>query len=132
MSLSLPVLLVASAFAVGLILLCVGILMAWRDTVQRIGGGPVDLHGALLPEIGNIIERIETRLSAQEIQRAAEMEHLRQSLSHMRSDVEWLTSERMIEQAIEMCRDGLSNDRISQELGMQPESVRTLKLLRAH
>jgi hypothetical protein len=129
---SLPILLVASAFAVGLVLLAAGVLLAWRDAMQRFGGKPVDLHSTLLPEIGRLIDRIETRLSAQERQRATDMEHLHQNIVQMRADVEWLAGERMIEQAIEMCRDGLSNDRISADLGLQPDAVRTLKLLRTH
>lgn len=129
---SLPILLVTSAFAVGLILLSMGVLLAWRDAMQRRHAVPVETQPNLLPEIGNIIERLESRISTHEHQRANDMEHLRQNIAQMRADVEWLAGERMIEQAIEMCREGLTTERISQDLGMQPEDVRTLKLLRAH
>jgi hypothetical protein len=50
----------------------------------------------------------------------------------MRADLEWLTGERMIEQAIQMCRDGYSSREVSQETGLAPEAVRTLNMLRAH
>jgi hypothetical protein len=129
---SLPILVVATAFAIGLILLAAGVLLAWRDAVQRFGGNHAALQSTLLPEIGTIIARIETRLATHEDQRASDMEQLRQNIAQMRADVEWLAGERMIEQAIEMCRDGLSSDRISAELGLQPDAVRTLKLLRTH
>lgn len=129
---SLPILLVTSAFAVGLLLLSIGVLLAWRDTAQNRKAVTVTLQPNILPEIGSIIERLETRISSQEDQRANDMEHLRQNIAQMRADVEWLAGERMIEQAIEMCREGLTTERISQDLGMQPEDVRTLKLLRAH
>lgn len=129
---SLPILFVTSAFAIGLILLSTGVLLAWRDSVQRRKTVQVELQPSLLPEIGNIIERLESRISTHEHQRVNDMEHLRQNIAQMRADVEWLAGERMIEQAIEMCREGLTTERISQDLGMQPEDVRTLKLLRAH
>lgn len=132
LSLSLPMLLVLSVFVIGLILLTTGALLAWRDAAQRFGDNSAEVQSLLLPEIGTIVERIETRLSAQDRQRCAEMELLRQDLAHMRADVEWLAGERMIEQAIEMCRDGLSNERIASDLGLQSDSVRTLKLLRTH
>jgi len=132
LSISLPMLLVLSVFVVGLILLATGALLAWRDAAQKFGDNSAEVQSLLLPEIGTIIERIETRLTAHDRQRCAEMELLRQDLAHMRADVEWLAGERMIEQAIEMCREGLSNERIGADLGLQPESVRTLKLLRTH
>jgi hypothetical protein len=130
--LTLPILLAISVFAVGLIFLTAGALLAWRDAARKFGDDSPDMQSMLLPEIGTIIERIENRLSAQELQRCADMNLLRQDLAHMRADVEWLAGERMIEQAIEMCREGMSNDRVSSELGLQPDAVRTLKLLRTH
>ncbi|NEX45265.1 hypothetical protein [Pseudotabrizicola algicola] len=131
-SLSLPLLLIISGFAAGLVFMTFGAVLAWRDASKRFGDNSVDVQSMLMPEIGTIIERIETRLSAQELQRCADMELLRQDLAHMRSDVEWLAGERMIEQAIQMCRDGLPTERISADLGLQPEAIRTLKLLRTH
>jgi hypothetical protein len=130
--LTIPILLFLSVFVVGLIFLTTGALLSWRDAAQRFGDNSPDVQSLLLPDIGMIVERIETRLSAQDRERCAQMELLRQDLAHMRADVEWLAGERMIEQAIEMCREGHSNERVSADLGLQPESVRTLKLLRTH
>jgi len=132
MSLSAPILLVISVFVVGLVFLAVGAMLAWRDVMQRLGEKTVAAQPLLVPELGTIIECIETRLSLHEQQRCSELEQLRKHLFDMRADVEWLAGERMIEQAIEMCRDGLSNERISADLGLQPNAVRTLKLLRTH
>lgn len=130
--LTIPILLFLSVFVIGLIFLTAGALMSWRDAAHRFGDNSPDMQALLLPEIGTLVERIETRLSAQDRQRCADMDLLRQDLAHMRADVEWLAGERMIEQAIEMCRDGLPNDRISADVGLQPDAVRTLKLLRTH
>ena len=135
MPLSLPILYIVSAcacaFAVGLGLLA-GVLLAWRNTIQQFSNNPSELQARILPEIGAIVEQIENRLATQDRHRLSDMDQLRQSVAHMRADVEWLVGERMIEQAIEMCRDGLSTDRISADLGLQPDAVKAIRLLRVH
>lgn len=132
MPLSFPILFVLTALVLGFMLLAVAALFAWRDVMRRIGGPFPDVRAAVLPEVSTLLDRVDARLCAEERQRGAEMEQLQVTLSQMRADYEWLAGERMIEQAIEMCRDGLSNERISSELGIPPASVRTLKLLRTH
>lgn len=131
MSISLPVLIVLSVVVIGLTLLSVATLLAWRDALQRLGRPVVDPVATVPPEVGALLARVERRLAdAQDC--SAEMARMHQTLLQMRADVEWLAGERMIEQAIEMCRAGLSNESISADLGLHPADVRTLRLLRAH
>ena len=131
MSISLPVLIVLSVVVIGLTLLSVATLLAWRDALQRLGRPVVDPVATVPPEVGALLARVERRLAdAQDC--SAELARMHQTLLQMRADVEWLAGERMIEQAIEMCRAGLSNESISADLGLHPADVRTLRLLRAH
>lgn len=78
------------------------------------------------------IELLGDQLQAQDQRRQAEAVALRDDLNALRSDVEWLTSERMIEQAIAMCREGLPNHEIGDTLGLSSDTVRTIRLLRTH
>ena len=71
------------------------------------------------------IELLGDQLQAQDQRRQAEA-------VAQRADVEWLTSERMIEQAIAMCREGLPNSEIGDTLGLSSDTVRTIRLLRTH
>lgn len=133
MSPTLSILIIVSACAVAIgIGLLAGAILAWRNTLLQFGNNPTELQARILPEIGAIVEQIDTRLATQEQHRTSDMEQLRQSVAHMRADMEWLVGERMIEQAIQMCRDGLSTDRISADLGLQPEAVKAIRLLRVH
>ncbi|MGP9805071.1 hypothetical protein [Paracoccus sp. NSM] len=78
------------------------------------------------------IELLGDQLQAQDQRRQAEAVALREDLNALRADVEWLTSERMIEQAIAMCREGLPNSEIGDTLGLSSDTVRTIRLLRTH
>lgn len=78
------------------------------------------------------IELLGDQLQAQDQRRQAEAVALRDDLNALRADVEWLTSERMIEQAIAMCREGLPNSEIGDTLGLSSDTVRTIRLLRTH
>lgn len=78
------------------------------------------------------IELLGDQLASQEQLRRDEATALQDNLTALRCDVEWLTSERMIEQAIAMCREGAPNHEISDKLGLGPDAIRTIRLLRAH
>lgn len=132
MTLSLPVLFVLTALIAGLVLLLVGILMGWREVVRQSATMRQDLIAQMTPELNAHTRQIESLLSAHHDQRQTEDAAIRQDLSAMRADLEWLAGERMIEQALTMFRDGVSVKDVSAELGLPVETVRTLNLLRAH
>jgi hypothetical protein len=57
---------------------------------------------------------------------------LKADIQHLKSDVEWLAGERMIEQAIQMAQTGLQPDDIGRELGMTRETAETIAAFRKH
>jgi hypothetical protein len=129
---TLPVVLALTALMAGLVLLLIGILMGWREVVRQSAAMRQDLIAQMAPEFAAHTRQIETLLSTHQAQRQTEDEAVRQDLSAIRADLEWLAGERMIEQALSMFREGVSVTEVSQELGLPVETVRTLNLLRAH
>lgn len=132
MTFSLPVLVVLTALIAGLVLLLVGILMGWREVVRQSATLRQDVIAQMTPVFGAHTRQIETLLSAHHDQRQSEDAALREDLSAMRADLEWLAGERMIEQALTMFREGVPVKEVSTQLGLPLETVRTLNLLRAH
>lgn len=129
---SLPVLLAMTALIAGLVLLLVGVVMGWREVVRQSATMRQDLIAQMDPALTDHARRIETLLAVHHAQRQTEDEAMRQDLSAIRADLEWLAGERMIEQALSMFREGVSVKDVSAELGLPIETVRTLNLLRAH
>lgn len=129
---SMPVLVVLTALIAGLALLLVGILMGWRDVIRQSATMRQDLLAQMSPELSAQTRHIQTLLTAHHDQRQTDDAAMRQDLSAIRADLEWLAGERMIEQALTMFRDGVSVKDVSAELGLSVETVRTLNLLRAH
>jgi hypothetical protein len=129
---SFVVLVAITAFVAGLVVLVVGILLGWRDSMRRSDELFQDLIRGFRPELGAQSDALGALIATQDSQRRAEHAALRDSLDTMRADLEWLTGERMIEQAIQMCRDGQSTGDISRQTGLTHETVHTLNMLRAH
>ncbi len=57
---------------------------------------------------------------------------LKADIQHLKSDVEWLAGERMIEQAIQLAQTGLEPDDIGHELGLTRETAETIAAFRKH
>lgn len=57
---------------------------------------------------------------------------LKADIQHLKSDVEWLAGERMIEQAIQMAQRGLEPDDIGRELGLTRDTAATIAMFRKH
>lgn len=126
--LPLSVALIATALIGGLILLGAAALMGWRRANRQLlaaeqAAGDVALEA---------LRRVEARIDRLQTLRSEETLRLGADLAALRSEIEWLTSERMIEQAAQMCRDGAGHDRIGSELGLSTDTVRTIALLRTH
>lgn len=123
-SLTLVGLLVLTALCGGLIVALVGVLLGWRNAVQA----PV--HNA--HDVIAAVARFENLLAHDQKHAQAARAALHQDLAAIRADLEWLSGERMIEQALTMFRDGKSDRDVSAELGLPLDTVRSLNLLRAH
>lgn len=57
---------------------------------------------------------------------------LKADIQHLKTDVEWLAGERMIEQAIQMAQSGLEPDDIGRELGLTRDTAYTIAAFRKH
>lgn len=117
-------LLLLTALCGGLIVALVGALLGWRNAVQA----PV--HNA--QDVIAAVARFEALLAQDQKLAQAARAALQQDLAAIRAEVEWLSGERMIEQALTMFRDGKTDRDVSTELGLPLDTVRSLNLLRAH
>lgn len=133
-SISMPALIILMALALCLAMVTMGAALGRRNRPRATAAVAVPLNPAVIPPFNTaeIVGAIETLLAAQEQRRQDEQSVLRSDLAALRGDVEWLTSERMIEQAIEMCREGAPTQEISDSLGLSGDAIRTIRLLRAH
>ena len=57
---------------------------------------------------------------------------LKADIQHLKSDVEWLAGERMIEQAIQLAQTGMDADDIGRDLGLTRETAETIAAFRKH
>ena len=99
------------------------------------------LHAAETPDsaselAGVFAQRLESIL-AEQSQRQSEalsdaLAGLKSDIQHLKSDVEWLAGERMIEQAITLAQTGLEADEIGRELGLTRETAETIRMFRRH
>ena len=131
-TLSFPVMIALTAILAGLLCLLFGILLGWREVVRQSANMRQEMLAQMTPQFAAHRQDIETLLSAHNDQRQTGDAALRQDLSAIRADLEWLAGERMIEQALTMFRDGVPLKDVSAELGLPIETVRTLTMLRAH
>lgn len=133
-SISMPALIILMALALCLAMVTMGAALGRRNRPRATAAVAAPLAHPVIPPFNTaeIVGAIETLLAAQEQRRQDEQSVLRSDLAALRGDVEWLTSERMIEQAIEMCREGAPTQEISDSLGLSGDAIRTIRLLRAH
>jgi hypothetical protein len=108
-----------------------GLWLHARETRRRMTGYAAATELLVSREVASLSGQIG-QLGAKRVELGDDMQSLRNDLSAIRADLEWLAGDRMIEQAIQMCRDGLPADKISADCGLSPESLRSLKVLRAH
>ncbi len=62
----------------------------------------------------------------------ATIEAMASEIKDMRSDVQWLTSERMIDQAINMAREGESGSEIARQTGISADELVAMQAFRRH
>ncbi|PLL12075.1 hypothetical protein C0V75_14425 [Tabrizicola sp. TH137] len=139
MTLGTSALLVAILLA-GVSLVTFGLM---RNRARAVEEGPQTgfLEGAQMPELtadmsGAFAARLEAIL-AEQTQRQSEalsdaLAGLKSDIQHLKSDVEWLAGERMIEQAITLAQTGLEADEIGRELGLTRETAETIRMFRRH
>ena len=87
-------------------------------------------------DLANLIQAGEARIAALvstlDASQQSRIEGMRQELTSVRSDLEGLTGERMIEQAVSMARDGMTVEEISADLGLAVDAAHTISVIRRH
>jgi hypothetical protein len=119
----------------GLVLLATGLILGLRETGRRLADLRAEVlqssvdRAMAITDLAAAVERLETRLAAQ---RDEGLSSVSADLAAIRAEVEWLGGERMIEEAVRMCREGIPARRVGEELGISADSMRVISLLRAN
>jgi hypothetical protein len=119
----------------GLVLLAFGLIQAQRETGRRLADLRADMLHAqadrmtAIADLAAAVGRLEARLDAP---RDDGLSAVSADLAAIRAEVEWLGGERMIEEAVRMCREGIPARRVGEELGISADSMRVISLLRAN
>jgi len=121
-----------SVFVVGLMVLTVGVLLEWRNTIGQFDSHAAELRNQISEAFARMSPTLTPAPEAAEAGIVPDLAALRQDISAIRADLEWLAGERMIEQAIQMCRDDVASETIRSECGLSAEALRTIRLLRTH
>lgn len=80
----------------------------------------------------HLAARVEGLLTAQTQAQADALADLKAEILGLKSDVEWLAGERMIEQAIALAQSGIEAEEIGRELGMSRDAAETIVAFRRH
>jgi broad specificity phosphatase PhoE len=107
------------------------------DDLAMDGADEVEATLVSAPEVAAAVAARMEGLIAEQTRRQADvltvaLAGLKADIQHLKSDVEWLAGERMIEQAIHMAQTGLQPDDIGRELGMTRETAETIAAFRKH
>ncbi|MGX0974970.1 hypothetical protein ACSSVY_000668 [Roseovarius sp. MBR-51] len=106
------------------LLLAVSLRMA--RMVAHLSGQVLRLSEA---EIEHIARRLGNRLGLGE---EASLVSIADRMDEMRRDFDWLVSDRMIEQAIDMARFGQKPDAITRNTGISASELEAIRKLRKH
>ena len=128
MTLSVAAILLAVS-AAGLALIVVGSLAAQAAPDLPPAATPAD---PVVEATEAISARVAALLQDHERRMTDAFSHVREDLSGLKSDVEWLAGERMIEQAIALAQTGSAAEEIGQELGLSRDQAATIALFRKH
>lgn len=132
---SLPPFMILTVLAAGLGLLALGVAAALIDQGRRLAALRAELAALAAHQaesVGPLVDRLEAAVGAMAAAQSGALAPLAADLAAVRAEVEWLGGERMIEEAVRLCREGRSNAQICDDLGLSAESVRAIALLRAH
>lgn len=119
-----------AALLSGVVILGVG-LWQWQHARKSASSKP-----DAAKDLARLIRESEDRIAALahmlDASQRERIEGMRLEFTSVKSDIEWLTGERMIEQAVSMARDGMSAEDISADLGLSLEAAQTISVIRRH
>jgi hypothetical protein len=130
-----PAALVITGLAGGLLLLAAGIVLCLVEFGRRLAALRAESAAAadaLSARLEDVARRVELSVARRDGDRDEALDALAADLAAVRAEVEWLGGERMIDEAVRLCREGVPHGRIGEDLGLSPETVRAISLLRAH
>jgi len=114
----------------GVSLLTLGLMRGRRRALAASAAAETDtLAGPVAEELA---ARVEGLIAEQTRAQSDALAGLRADIQHLKSDVEWLAGERMIEQAIALAQSGVEPDDIGRELGLTREAAETITTFRKH
>lgn len=106
---------------------------ALADMGPTQGAVAPDLHDDLAGAFAARLEVIMAEQTARQSEALSDaLAGLKSDIQHLKSDVEWLAGERMIEQAITLAQTGLEAEEIGRELGLTRETAETIRMFRRH
>lgn len=130
MNAGLPEIIMVLAFIAGLASLGIGMIHFLKSHRHAASSNGPDTDIAQLIRDGE--ERLAAMVAMMDETQQARLDALRSDISSVRAEIDWLTGEQMIEQAINMARDGVTAEEISAELGLSQEAAETLQVMRVH
>ncbi len=123
----------------GAALLTLGLLRTRRRPVPVADTADLDAELALVAESAmpvavaeELAARVEGMIAEQTRRQGDALASLKADIQHLKSDVEWLAGERMIEQAITLAQTGMDPDEIGRELGLTRDAAETIAVFRKH
>jgi hypothetical protein len=123
----------------GAALLTLGLLRARRRPAPVADAADLDAELALVAESAlpvavaeELAARVEGMIAEQTRRQGDALASLKADIQHLKSDVEWLAGERMIEQAIALAQTGMDPDDIGRELGLTRDAAETIAVFRKH
>lgn len=117
----------------GVSLVAFGLIRSRRRVpVMEVGEAMPAEDAPVLADAAELVARVEGLIAEQTRQQGDALASLRADIQHLKSDVEWLAGERMIEQAIALAQSGVEPDEIGRELGLTRETAETIAVFRKH
>ena len=138
---SVTIAILGATLLAGVSLLTIG-LFRWRgrpmipaaDSAADLDAELALVAGAATPSTvaEELAARVEGIIAEQTRRQGDVLASLRADIQHLKSDVEWLAGERMIEQAIALAQTGMEPDEIGRELGLTRDAAETITVFRRH
>lgn len=103
-----------------------------RRTATESGAETGDAHADIAALIRGGEERLLAMVAKLEAGQQERLDGLKSEISAVKAEIDWLTGEHMIEQAINMAREGISAEEISADLGLSFDAANTITTMRRH
>lgn len=83
-------------------------------------------------QLAALEQRLSDRLHDMDWRHATALDRISATTDSLQADLDWLTGERMIDQAIALARRGEDPETIAAEVGLDPDEAKAVARLRRH